>query len=190
LLANRAGCRLRLWLPVASASPGWLSLLGSRRDRSGVPAPGQAGFEIKWHLLSGRATLKARAPAAQLSMWLGVAKTRRKRTHKTVAILGLSLSMAFAGGAAAQDAQSWCKSKWGADDEKGAANLLNAQLALEAAKLVKTGKVYPLGLETNAKTPAYPPARSPLPSCSRDRPAATDWARPRRPTTTTSSTAG
>src|SRR5262245_57542378 len=77
--------------------------------------------------------------------------------HKTVAILGLSFIMAFAGGATAQDAQSWCKSTWGADDEKGPANLRHAQLPLEAAKLVKTGKVYPLGVETNATTPAYPP---------------------------------
>ena len=74
-------------------------------------------------------------------------------------ILGLSLSLSILSTqlAQAQDAQSWCKSKWGSDDEKGATNLLNPQLVLEAAKLVKTGKVYPLGLETNAKTPAFPP---------------------------------
>ena len=77
---------------------------------------------------------------------------------KTIATLGLSFLIAFASGAAqAQDAQSWCKSKWGPDDEKGAANILNAQLALDAAKLVTTGKVYPLGVETNSKSPAYPP---------------------------------
>ena len=45
----------------------------------------------------------------------------------------------------------------GTEDEKGAANHLTPQLALEAAKLVKTGKVYQLGVETNSKTPAYPP---------------------------------
>jgi kynurenine formamidase len=65
--------------------------------------------------------------------------------------------MAFAGVTHAQDAESWCKSKWGPTDEKGAANHLTPQLALEAAKLVKTGKVYQLGVETNSKTPAYPP---------------------------------
>ena len=74
-------------------------------------------------------------------------------------VLGLSLSLSILGAqvAQAQDAQSWCKSKWGSDDEKGATNLLSPQLVLEAAKLVKTGKVYPLGLETNSKTPAFPP---------------------------------
>jgi kynurenine formamidase len=68
--------------------------------------------------------------------------------------LALVVAMANATGAAAQD---WCKSKWGPDDEKGAANHLSPQLALEAAKLVRTGKVYQLGVETNSKTPAYPP---------------------------------
>jgi len=71
--------------------------------------------------------------------------------------LALNLTMAATALAHAQDAQSWCKSKWGADDEKGAANHLTPQSALEAAKLVKTGKVYQLGVETNSKTPAYPP---------------------------------
>jgi kynurenine formamidase len=57
----------------------------------------------------------------------------------------------------AQEAQSWCKSKWGAQDEIGAANLLAPELALAAAKLVTTGKTYSLGVETNAKTPAFGP---------------------------------
>jgi hypothetical protein len=52
---------------------------------------------------------------------------------------------------------SWCKSKYGANDEIGAANLLSAQGVLEAAKLIKTGKTYALGVETNKTTPAYPP---------------------------------
>jgi kynurenine formamidase len=51
----------------------------------------------------------------------------------------------------------WCKSKYGTNDEIGAANLLTPELALAAAKLVKTGKVYRLGVETNSKTPAFGP---------------------------------
>ena len=74
-----------------------------------------------------------------------------------IASFGLSLFVSMAGAAQAQDAQSWCKSKWGPDDEKGAANHLTPALAMEAAKLVTTGKVYQLGVETNSKTPAYPP---------------------------------
>lgn len=49
----------------------------------------------------------------------------------------------------------WCKSKYGPNDEIGAANLLTPELAREAAKLVKTGKTYRLGVETNAQTPAF-----------------------------------
>lgn len=60
-------------------------------------------------------------------------------------------------GAAAQEGPSWCKSKWGANDEIGAGNLLTPELALSAAKLVRTGKTYSLGVETNAKTPAFGP---------------------------------
>jgi kynurenine formamidase len=49
----------------------------------------------------------------------------------------------------------WCKSKYGPNDEKGAGNLMTPALAMEAAKLVKTGKTYQLGEETNSKTPAF-----------------------------------
>lgn len=48
-------------------------------------------------------------------------------------------------------------SKWGPDDEIGAANLLSPALVKKAVKLIKTGKVYSLGIETNSKTPAFPP---------------------------------
>ncbi|HYX91135.1 MAG TPA: cyclase family protein [Myxococcaceae bacterium] len=57
----------------------------------------------------------------------------------------------------AEDAPGWCKSKWGPDDEIGAANLLTSKLAMNAVKLVKTGKTYPLAVETNSRTPAFPP---------------------------------
>jgi len=51
----------------------------------------------------------------------------------------------------------WWPSKWGADDELGQFNQLGPELTLKAAKLIKTGKTYRLGIETNSKTPAYPP---------------------------------
>ena len=54
-------------------------------------------------------------------------------------------------------AQDWTKSKWGPADEIGAANYLTPELVVKAAGLVKTGKSYSLGIETNSKTPAYPP---------------------------------
>ncbi|MCY7317149.1 MAG: cyclase family protein [Ramlibacter sp.] len=51
----------------------------------------------------------------------------------------------------------WCKSRFGPDDEIGAANLLTPQMAADAARLVKTGKTYALAFETNAQTAAYAP---------------------------------
>lgn len=52
---------------------------------------------------------------------------------------------------------AWYPSKWGKDDELGAANMNGPELTLEAAKLIKTGKTYRLGIESNPSTPAYPP---------------------------------
>jgi kynurenine formamidase len=71
------------------------------------------------------------------------------------AVAVLSIGALCAGSALAQN--DWCKSKWGPNDEIGAANLLTPQLAADAAKLVKTGKTYALGFETNAGTAAYAP---------------------------------
>jgi kynurenine formamidase len=53
--------------------------------------------------------------------------------------------------------QDWTKSKWGPADEIGAANYITPESVLKAAQLVKTGKTYALGIETNSKTPAFPP---------------------------------
>ena len=53
--------------------------------------------------------------------------------------------------------EDWYPSKYGEGDEIGAANLLTPERVVAAAGLVKTGKVYGLGIETNSSTPAYPP---------------------------------
>lgn len=67
---------------------------------------------------------------------------------------GLLLSSGMA--ALAQDAAhpDSCASTWGPDDEIGAANHLSPALAMEAAKLIKTGKTYSLAVETNTNSPA------------------------------------
>jgi len=54
-------------------------------------------------------------------------------------------------------AQDWYPSKWGADDEIGAANLITPDSVLAASKLVTTGKTYNLGIVVDSKTPAFPP---------------------------------
>ncbi len=60
---------------------------------------------------------------------------------------------AFASAAAADDA--WYPSKYGKDDTLGAVNNLSPAIVIEAAKLVKTGKAYSLGVTTGPDTPAY-----------------------------------
>lgn len=67
------------------------------------------------------------------------------------------LSIAIAAAAALAQQQNWFPSRWGAADEIGAANHLNAGLVQRAAQLVRTGKVYSLGITVSPDTPAYPP---------------------------------
>ncbi|MCP5144144.1 MAG: cyclase family protein [Gammaproteobacteria bacterium] len=57
--------------------------------------------------------------------------------------------------ASAADKPAWCPSHWGAEDQIGAANRLTPALAAAAAGLVKKGRTYALGIETNNTTPAY-----------------------------------
>ena len=59
--------------------------------------------------------------------------------------LVLCCSVALLGSIGAANAQDWTKSKWGPDDEIGAANYMTPELVVKAAQLVKTGKTYSLG---------------------------------------------
>jgi kynurenine formamidase len=67
------------------------------------------------------------------------------------ALLALLLT---ATGAAAED---WYPSIYGADDRLGAINNLSPEKVIQAARLVKTGKTYALGVPTGPDSPAYPP---------------------------------
>jgi len=71
--------------------------------------------------------------------------------------MGLLAASALALSFSAVAQTSWYPSKWGPNDEIGAANYMTAATALQAAKLVKTGKVYSLGITVSTTTPAYPP---------------------------------
>lgn len=62
-------------------------------------------------------------------------------------------------GAATASAADWYPSRYGADDTLGAANNLSPEKVLAAARLVKTGKTYSLGVQTGPDSPAYPPRR-------------------------------
>jgi kynurenine formamidase len=48
-------------------------------------------------------------------------------------------------------------SRWGPEDEIGAANYVSPEQVLMAAKLVKKGQVHPLGIVVDPKMPAFPP---------------------------------
>ena len=71
-----------------------------------------------------------------------------------VAAVGAAIAL---GGASSAIGQAWTKSKWGPKDEIGAANLITPKSVRLAAKLVKTGKTYALGIVVDSKTPAFPP---------------------------------
>jgi kynurenine formamidase len=57
----------------------------------------------------------------------------------------------------AQAYESCHRSKFGADDQLGALNNITPAKTLAAARLVKLGKSMRMGIETNSKTPAFPP---------------------------------
>src|SRR3981189_3607460 len=69
----------------------------------------------------------------------------------------LGCSVALLGTVGTAHAQDWTKSKWGPNDEIGAANYMTPELVVKAAALIKTGKTYALGIPVVSKTPPYPP---------------------------------
>lgn len=68
--------------------------------------------------------------------------------------LGLILGMTALHAVAAEDCTH---SRWGADDQIGAANRVTPQRVATAARLVKKGESHPLGIVIDSSTPAYPP---------------------------------
>lgn len=79
-------------------------------------------------------------------------KQSRAKAIATITVLSISM----AGFAMADD---WFVSKFGKNDTLGHANYLTAEKAREAAKLVKKGRVYQLGMVTGPDTPAYGPRK-------------------------------
>lgn len=72
----------------------------------------------------------------------------RKKAAAVIAALALT------GAVFAQD----CKpSKWGPNDEIGAANYITPQRVLAATQLVKMGQTHPLGIVIEPGMPAFPP---------------------------------
>jgi kynurenine formamidase len=74
----------------------------------------------------------------------------------TLALVSMAALAAPALATAALAEEPWYPSKYGAADTNGAMNNLSPEATVKAAKLVKTGKVYALGVVTGPDTPAYP----------------------------------
>ena len=70
------------------------------------------------------------------------------------AILAIAVAV---GPASASGEEKWYPSEHGAADTLGAVNHLSAEKVVQAARLVRTGKTYPLGVVTGWNTPAYAP---------------------------------
>lgn len=68
----------------------------------------------------------------------------------------LAALLALGGAAVAQECQP---SKWGAEDEIGAANHVDAEQVKMAAALVKEGKTHPLGIVIDPNIPAFAPRK-------------------------------
>ena len=83
--------------------------------------------------------------------------------HRSIGrAVGAILSTCVAGYACAASAQDWispekrCPSPYGADDERGAANLQTPQSVLAAARLIREGKIYELGKILDRTIPMSP----------------------------------
>ncbi len=77
---------------------------------------------------------------------------RKAMTFAAVAVASL-----FMGGTAI--AAECEPSKWGADDEIGAANYVNPEQVMMASKLIKKGESHPLGIVIDPNMPAFPPRK-------------------------------
>ena len=92
-------------------------------------------------------------------MGVAVSATFCKLGRRPAHVLGVFVALVafFMSAGQAASAEEWFPSEHGAEDRLGALNHLSPQKVVEAARLVKTGKTYPLGVVTGWETPAYPP---------------------------------
>ena len=73
---------------------------------------------------------------------------------RIIAALGAMLIASWSGASLSDEC---APSKWGADDQLGAANYLTPERVLLATKLVKKGESHGLGIVIDPNMPAYPP---------------------------------
>ncbi len=77
-------------------------------------------------------------------------------TERAGTLLALALVSFGAAGQETPIGPEWWPSKWGAEDERGAANLLGPSLVLKAARLIEDGDVYSLGRPYDGNMPILP----------------------------------
>jgi kynurenine formamidase len=80
-----------------------------------------------------------------------------RATQRMSVSLGLWIVVCLTGSAMAQTpaGPKWWPSEWGQDDERGAANRLTPAKVLEAASLIKEGRVYELGRRYEVGMPLF-----------------------------------
>lgn len=78
---------------------------------------------------------------------------------KLAASFALLTTLSFSAQAFGQECEH---SKWGPDDEIGAANYISPERTLAAAALIKKGESHPLGIVVDPKMPAFPPRSTSL----------------------------
>ena len=82
---------------------------------------------------------------------------QRDRHFPVIGVLALCSLLGIGMTGAAQAKETCRPSKWGPDDEIGAANHVTPEQVLMAAKLVKKGESHALGIVIEPGMPAYPP---------------------------------
>ena len=82
---------------------------------------------------------------------------KRRRAGLGVSIISVCVILAalFACSSSAPGQSRWYPSRWGADDQRGAANRLTPAKVLEARDLIKQGKVYQLGRVYESGMPMF-----------------------------------
>lgn len=68
----------------------------------------------------------------------------------------IAAGVADAGDSETPIGPKWWPSRWGADDQRGAANLMTPQKVVEATQLIEHGKVYSLGHVYERDMPTFP----------------------------------
>jgi kynurenine formamidase len=83
----------------------------------------------------------------------------RVRSMSGVSILALAMALGVATSALADNNpvdEAWWPSEFGADDQAGATNYITPEKRIEAAQLVKQGKVVTLGMPYHNRVPLFP----------------------------------